>query len=386
MDRSTSWAPRRAVATFAARFPSGIARPLPGLLARVATFIAVVTVAAAFTVEWLPRTAAGVSLLNDTFYIAFVVLGILVLATLVVAYVQGEPSERQRRRWVFLLLGIGLAGPLVDVIVQGTIGFREWVDNLSLLPLGVLPLGLAYVILRHRVIDVGFVLNRAVVYTIVSTVIVAVFVIVETLAGKYLEQTSHVASLTVQLGVTLLLGFSVRYIHSQVDRLVDTMLFRDRHLAEARIREFAHDASFITDETTLLVRCVQNVERWMHARGAGIWRYAGNGAYRPAQSTFPQSPEVDENDPAVVAMRARHVVVDLQDYGSRLPGILAFPMTVRGELIGILLCGLKAEDETYAPDERDALEAMAASVGHALDAIEVRELRRRLAQLEGLPA
>jgi hypothetical protein len=57
-------------------------------------------------------------------------------------------------------------------------------------------------------------------------------------------------------------------------------------------------------------------------------------------------------------------------------------MIVRGELLGVLLCGPKTDDEIYAPDERDALAGLATSVGHALDAIEVRELRRRLAQTQ----
>jgi hypothetical protein len=368
-----------AAARFAARFPSGQAKPLPRRLAIIAQILAVAGAIAIVAGTFLTNSSRSVSILTASILGDFGIIALLVVATLIVAYVQGEREERQRRRWVFLLLGVALAAALVDLISWNTIRSRA-IDNVSLLAIGLLPFGLAYVILRHRVIDVGFVLNRAVVYTGVSVVIVAVFVIVETLLSKYVEQTSHIGSIAVQLFVALVLGFSVRAIHSRVDRFFDAVLFRERHEAEAAIRFFAHDASYITDRDVLVSRCVKTIERYAKARGAGVWT-AQSPTYRAAASTFESSPIVEENDPALVAMRARRVVVELRDSDSQLPGALAFPMIVRGELLGVLLCGPKTDDETYAPDERDALANLASSVGHALDAIQVRELRRRLDEL-----
>lgn len=367
-------------AVFAARFPSGNAQPLPRALARLAVVLAIVSLIATVVLEFVPHSVAMLPALNAGLTGSFALIGLLVAATLAVAYVQGAPAERQRRRWVFLLLGAGLAGPLIDIIVTGVFGYSTLVDQLTLLSLGLLPIGLAYVILRHRVIDVGFVVNRAVVYTGVSLIVVGVFVVVETLLAKYVESTSHVTSVAVELAVALALGFSIRFIHSRVDRVVDNILFRERHLAEAAIRNFAHEASYVTDAGVLLSRCASTVERYARARGAGVW-LAESASYRAAVNTFAVEPAVDENDPAVVSMRARRVNVRLREADSVLPGVLAFPMIVRGELLGILVCGPKADDETYAPDEEDALASLASSVGHALDAIEVRELRRRLASL-----
>ena len=50
-------------------------------------------------------------------------------------------------------------------------------------------------------------------------------------------------------------------------------------------------------------------------------------------------------------------------YGSELHGELAFPMISRGDLLGALLCGPKRDGEGYAPDESDALLALARGVG-----------------------
>jgi hypothetical protein len=368
-------------AVFAATFPSGVAKPLPLHLARIAVVIAAAGCALAISSLWLARSAAQTSWLSFFVLCAMAAIALFVVITLIVAYIHGEPAERQRRRWVFLLLGIGLAAVGIDLASIAVYGYNFIVDLATLPFVAAIPFGLAYVILRHRVIDVGFVLNRAVVYTVVSIIVVGVFVIVETLLGKYVENTSHVTSVAVQLAVALVLGFSIRYVHARVDRFVDTVLFRERHLAEAAIRTFAHEASYITDPDILLSRAVKTVERYAKARGAGIWLPDESGSYRAKAATFAVAPEVDENDPALVSMRARRVSVHVRDCESALPGALAFPMIVRGELLGILVCGQKLDDETYAPDEEDALASLAASVGHAVDAIEVRELRRRLEAL-----
>jgi hypothetical protein len=367
-------------AVFAATFPSGIAKPLPLALSRIALAIAAAGSLAAIGSLWA-NSATQTAWLNFFILCAMAVIALVVVVTLAVAFVHGDPAERQRRRWVFLVLALGLAAVGFDVGFIAVAGYNLIVDVATLPFVAAIPVGLAYVILRHRVIDVGFVLNRAVVYTGVSLVVVGVFVIVETLLGKYVERTSHVTSVAVQLAVALALGFSIRFVHARVDRFVDNVLFRERHLAEAAIRTFAHEASYITDLGTLLARTVKTVERYAGARGAGIWLAADDGRYRAHANSFAIAPEIGENDPAAVSMRARRVSVHVRDCESALPGVLAFPMIVRGDVLGILVCGQKIDDETYAPDEEDALASLAAGVGHAIDAIEVRELRRRLEAL-----
>lgn len=368
-------------AIFAATFPSGVAKPLPLFLARIAMTIAAAASIVAISSLWLAKSAAQTSWMSFLVLCAMAAIALFVVVTLIVAYIHGEPAERQRRRWVFLVLGTGLAAVGIELAFIALSSYNFIVDLATLPFVAAIPFGLAYVILRHRVIDVGFVLNRAVVYTGVSLVIVGVFVIVETLLGKYVESTNHVTSVAVQLAVALTLGFSIRFVHARVDRFVDNVLFRERHLAEAAIHAFAQEASYITDLDILLSRCVKTVERHARARGAGVWLSDDRGLYHAKATSFAIAPEVDENDPAVVSMRARRVNVYVRDCESALPGALAFPMIVRGELLGILVCGQKLDDETYAPDEENALASLAASVGHATDAIEVRELRRRLEAL-----
>ena len=58
-----------------------------------------------------------------------------------------------------------------------------------------------------------------------------------------------------------------------------------------------------------------------------------------------------------------------------LRGEFAFPMISRGALVGVLVCGAKHNGETYAPDESEALLALAHGVGTALDVLSAQRDR-----------
>jgi hypothetical protein len=119
------------------------------------------------------------------------------------------------------------------------------------------------------------------------------------------------------------------------------------------------------------------------ASAAAIYRRGRDGVYDPVRSSFAAAAPVGENDWALLEMRAWHHPLEMQDGRSRLPGDMAFPMTVRGQLAGAIVCAFKRSGEAYAPDERDAVRVLAHEVGLALDALEVTRLRRELARMAG---
>jgi hypothetical protein len=226
------------------------------------------------------------------------------------------------------------------------------------------PLALTYVALNRRLIDIGFVLNRTVVFTFVSIIVVAAFVLVEWLASEWFAGTSHQTSALIGMVVALALGLSLRYIHRYVDRFVDHVFFRKRHEDEVALRRFAHEAAFISDRSTLLSRAIQTVRRHTDADDATILIRNGAADYAPLGEA---GRSVDENDPAFVVLRAWGKPVNIHAIEeTKVRGEVAFPIVSRGDLLGALVCGPKRDGETYAPDESEALFALAHGVGTAL--------------------
>ncbi len=269
-------------------------------------------------------------------------------------------SERQRAAWAlisltifFVIYDLFITGlPLFSVAGSYTLYLVEiGIGNANMF---VLPIVLAYAVLSHRLIDLGFILNRATVFAFVSLVVVGAFLVIEWAFSHWLESATHATNAAFGLGVAVALGFSVRYVHGFVDRFVDRVFFRKRHEDEAALRAFAHECSYITDPMVLLERAVSVVSD--HTATAGV------EVIRPQQ--------VDENDTAVVALKAWGKPIDLHGYPrSSLRGELAFPMISRGKLVGALVCRAKTNGESFAPDEIDAIATLAHSVGVTLDAL-----------------
>ena len=232
-------------------------------------------------------------------------------------------------------------GELLPIAVFASISALWWF---------AMPVILSYSLLSQRLFDIGFIFNRAAVFTGVSVILLGAFVLVEWLLADWLGTAGHATNVLVSGGVALALGLSMRFVHGRVDRVVDRVFFRKRHEDEDAIRAFAREAPYVTDSAILVRRAGETLNRHTNATAVDIvLRY-------------------DENDPAIVRLRANSQPLDLHGLDTSLRGDVAFPMTARGQLLGVVVLGARRSGEAYAPDEISAISQLAASMGPALDA------------------
>ena len=252
-------------------------------------------------------------------------------------------DDRQRILWAT----IASAPYIVASVFAGWPGVPDEIGNVALL---LWPIGLAYAALRGKLLDVAFAVNRAAVFTIVSAIVLVLFVAFEWFLAEWVKPIGHDADLVLSLGFALVLGISTRLIHHRVDYVIDKVIFRKRNADLAALRSFAQEAPFITNREVLIARTVATVRAHTDASSAAVVPDGG--------------PE--ENDPAMVALRARRVPVDPSALKSALDGDLALPMSAGATFLGALVCGAKTEGDGYAPDEIAALAAIAGGVAEAL--------------------
>jgi hypothetical protein len=219
----------------------------------------------------------------------------------------------------------------------------------------VAAIAVAYTVLKHRLFDIRFIINRAAVFSTVSLILVGAFVLVEWLLTDWLRNASHASNLIAGACLALGLGLSVRMVHERVDTLMDRLFFRQRHENVSAIERFAEDAPYITDAAILVERTVATLQRHTDADFVMLRENLGDW----------------ENDPAVVCMRATHKPVDLNTIETKLPGDVAFPMRARGQVPGVLILGPRRTGETFAPDEINAINHLSHSVAGALDAMNI---------------
>jgi hypothetical protein len=322
---------------------------------------------------WLRPVLLGTSLIST------VPLDLAILAALVssvLAIVAARDIDRQRAIWsnvpLAVLIGVVQLTHVFDQVATSYSDFLFWstVGNVTIV---LAPIALAYAALNRRLIDIGFVLNRALIFGIVSIVVVGAFLIVEWAFNEWFLEANHITGNLASMVVALGLGFSMRYIHSNVDRAVDRIFFRKRHEDLAALRRFSQEASYITDRAVLLDRTVNEIKDHTSATGVEIFISRDDHVFAPIGTSTLRP--IDENDEAVVSMRTWHKPVDVAGlHESALNGDFAFPMMARAALIGFIVCGSKRDGEVYEPDESEAIVAIAQAVGNALISLDADEL------------
>jgi len=345
------------------------------LIARAAMLITVVPALILNTVNATAQAESGCAVVYLTPWLAngaFSAAQLVIIAFFAVSYARTTGLARQRVRWVFWAFLISRFGVLLNLFNRLLVhpvhlSGAEWLTVM------IFPLGCAYAILRHRIIDVNFVLNRTLIYTILTSLAVGIFVLLEHFLNSV--AVSREGSLAVELAVALALGLSFNAVHKRTEQFLDRTLFRNKYEAAVALRQLAEDAAFMENPETLLDVATSEVPRIMGARGAAIYERLDERYALAAASGLATLPaEIGVDDPAFVRLRKHLSQLELSEVNSALGNdAIAFALSVRGELTGAFICGPRVNGETFAPDEIALLRNVVHEIGAELHAIRARE-------------
>lgn len=337
-----------------------------------------------------PHVSAD-AILNLENYVIPAIYGALAIAALVIDFRASTQLDRQRLEW--LALGMALnAYSYTSVTLFPNLftsaggAFTDLGNTLS--DIGTIAgiACIAYAFFRYRVLDLTFAVNRAAVFGLLSSAIVALFVLVEYFVGRYVETYSHLTGTIITLGSALAIGLGMRTLHRHVDGFTDRLIFRARYEAEVALRAFGRRAAFITDETTLQERTVWALTEYARAQHAALYLARADGDFALGSSSPNASPPslISGDDSAVLALKDLRAPHYVHDGTSAITAELVFPMLARGELIGFAACGKRRVRETYTPDELDAMTFALEHVAIQLDVILMQRLQVQIREVQEL--
>jgi hypothetical protein len=351
----------------------GLMPPRIVWLTRVALFIVFAPLFLDLTVNMLAQIRSGCSLWPIRGSDDLVIVNqVIILAFFIVAYGRARGMQRQRIRWVFWAFLISRIGVSIHWL-NPKLAHPNHLAGVEWLTIMLFPLGTAYAVLRHRIIDVSFVLNRALLYTVLTTLTVGFLVLVEDVLDNF--AVSRGIGLAVNILVALSIGLSFHLLRERLHSWINRLLFRRKHETTIALSRFVDEAPFIKNPRALVARASNEIRTGMSTQDVRFYEANGDGYHRLGGSTASAPNDlVDADDPALIKLRSRQSYVDLSDVTSALGTVgYAFPLSVRGENFGALVCGRRADDEGYAPDERDLLRHVAREVAAELFMIRVRE-------------
>ncbi|HKT32060.1 MAG TPA: GAF domain-containing protein, partial [Gammaproteobacteria bacterium] len=301
-------------------------------------------------------------------------LGLIPFAMLVLGYTHADPEQRMRIRWILWSTGILFLALIASVSTQvaSTPATRVLCEYAQALLFILATVGYTYAVLRQRLVDVRIVLNRTLVYGVITAIVVGVFAAINSVVEH--ATLGAGASLLLELVVPLALGIVLGSLRKYVDTYINRFLFRRQHHAEKALNDFARTCGFIEQPEHLLDLTVRQVFDHSRARSVALYEREAQGYVRVRQQGDGEFPErVEADDLAFVRLRAGDSEADLHEVASTLgPDGYLFSMAVRGKLIGALVCGPRPAEQ-YTADERTLLVHVAQQAGAALHALRSRE-------------
>ncbi len=235
----------------------------------------------------------------------------------------------------------------------------------------------AYAVLRDKVVDPGFVVNRAVVYGIISALLLVVFGLVEWGVEHVIPLESREKSALVDAAIALVIYLIFHRIKDSVERFIEKVLFHKWHHNEAALRRFVKEADFINDPDALLKAFVAELTRFAQGAGSAIYLQRHADSFDLAHGEDMAGLRIDDNAPFVVALRARHSAVEPEDHATAM----ALPLSHRGTLFGFAVLAAKPDGGSYRPDETEVLAWAAHQIGLDFHALKVEALESEAATL-----
>lgn len=290
-----------------------------------------------------------------------------------------------RNKLIYPLAGITVALLLVLTNFMGELG-RYPIDQTGNLINACL---LAYAILRYRVIDVGIALRRGFLYSVLTALIICIFLVVALPLQAALHAQAGQVFWVSAVIMALILAAVFLPLYRFLQRWIDRLFYREAYEYRHTLLASSQKMSTVLDVDELARWVVDNLTVTMGAAKAGLFLLD-----KETQQYIPRPLKGYDNS-AVSQIRFRGdnpVVTRLAEGNScltaedidRLPHLRSLwksergqlrqletevlvPLKAKDELIGMVVLGPKRSEEVYSSDDLELLLTVASQAAVAVE-------------------
>lgn len=361
-----------AFAIFALRFPSD---EVSGWR-RSAEFAAIIAAVPMTLIEAYTSGFVATSALFDRLFFGMsLALYLLAVCAFASNFLRARGAERERLRWVVAGCAVGFPAVLSAYFLNNTgLAWPLWLQDVVFLLTTLIPITVAYAVIRHRVIDVRFVLNRSIMYAGLAAAVVGVFALIDLAFTKILAATQ--VEIALDIAAALAVGFWLRGTQQRIVNVVDRMLFRSHYDARQRLLHVDDSTRRAQSHAAIARLLTEGAAGSLGLASAALFEAVEDGGFVrdsgvgwPEESTWHILPE----EPVVQELRAKPRLLQLDRIRWTRPNLppppaqpeLALPIFAGGEIAAIAFYSAHASGSALDPDEINALKDLTVSAGIA---------------------
>ena len=343
----------------------------------------------------------------DGFYVALFVhfmLGILTGAALLVrTFVKSEAAVvRQQLKWVVWGSALAVTPFTLLYAIPYIFGIRteNWLTNVAVIPLALIPLTFGNSVVRYRLMDVDIVVRRAAVYALTTVAIALMIGAVVYAAGLYAlvgevsinELTLRVVGAVVAMTAIVMIAAPIKkFLHERTDRL----FYGERYDMRNGLLDFGRTLSATTALDPLLNALISRLQQVLNVNRVAIFiedRSAPAG-YRVARALGLATAMIVPPDfQEMIRTRSAETGVVRADDLDLVPQTAGFvrralhyyvPCVVRGRMVAVIGLGRSADGALLSSEDVEILRTVSGYVAVAIEnSLLYQEQQERAAELE----
>ncbi|MFC1502397.1 ATP-binding protein, partial [bacterium] len=330
-------------------------------------------------------------------YRAYLVLSLSIgIGCMIHSYLKSD-SKPNRNKIQWILWGICMgAGPILFLwTLPIVLGYPPLIsEESSHIFLMIIPVSFAFSIVKYRAMNIEIIINRSIVYTIITGIVVGVYLIVTGLVGHIFQVVSQRTEHFLLIGFTLLAAVLFSPLRNKIQAFVDKTFYRVKYNYQMAIRSFSESlttARTVQQVANILLNKIHSV---IPVKKMGLIQRTSSGA----QFTVSASLELTEEEKKDLQFAiARHLVEfpnskrDLYVYkepgtaGSHesFPGDayldaigikVLIPISLQKNLAGFLALGEKMSKARYSDEDLELILPMAEEGFTALERLRLQEI------------
>ncbi len=171
------------------------------------------------------------------YFIAFLALSVV---SLIHSYKKSRTKEsRNKVQWILWGICVGITPFFLLWTLPQVLGFPPLIaEEITYLFLMIIPLTFAFSIVKYQAMDIEVIINRSIVYTVLSGIIVLIYLLLVGMSGYFFHSVSSRAGTFIAIICTLIAAVLFAPLKQQIQTFVDKNFYRVKYNYRLAIMEF----------------------------------------------------------------------------------------------------------------------------------------------------
>jgi signal transduction histidine kinase len=306
---------------------------------------------------------------RNTMLAFFPILGTGGLALLYRYSFQSDAIQRRQILWIVWGALAAVAGLVLQILFVGMDLFQtpQIFTDFVIYPFGqllklLLPVSVVFAIRRYRLWDINILINRALVYSTLTTLVIGIYVLAVGVLGETIQSNGN---WLVSILATGLIAVLVQPLRDRLQRGVNRMMYGERDDPITVLSRLGQRLEGTLAPDAVLPSLVETVAQTLKLPYVAI---------EAADQRLDSQPAPD--------LSSTNLPAPTIAYGEPVADVIRFPLIYQSETIGQLIVAPRAGGEALSPMDRHMLQNIAHQAGMAMHAVnltaDLQRSRQRL--------